>query len=520
LNYYGQFFDVNRRTGTLRLPISSSNGCDTTVTVSISFPPENIGSLDTSLCVGETLLFGDVFFEGPATEVLTKLDVPDQYGCDSLVFVTVRHLPEPTVWLEGDGIICPGEELEINLIYEGPGVAAVVLTSDPNEVITVVAGTTTLSRPVASGTRVRIMSVTGGGRCPAVGVGEIQVRESDLSVDIDVLSGDAVFAVSCADGDDGALVAVPNGGTAPYSFMWSTGGESAVLRDLPAGEYNVSVTSARGCQVVARVGLEAPPPLTLVASEIAANCTDTLPSIVLRDIQGGVGPYLYRTNRDPAYSSPTPFPDTVGLPVGMTLLEIEDANGCLLRERFGFGPPPVGELMATPRRAIIPEGDSIRVQLSTNLEIPGYIMSPGPDSLITTSSFFLSPSQRTSYRFTATDTTGCSASAEIEIIIDNLVPIYVPNVFSPANGDGTNDLFRVYARRTVVAFSDFAIFSRWGEKVYEDLREVSPNDPIWGWDGHHPDGRVYEQHVYIYKVAVHMAGGRKQYFSGDILLLR
>jgi len=478
LSYYGQFFDVNRLSGTLRLPIPSSNGCDTTVTVTIGFHPQLEGRFDTSLCVGETLQFGDVFFEGPATNVLTRLDIPDQYGCDSLVFVTVTQLPDPTVTLEGDGIICPGEELEISL------------------------------------------NVIGGGRCPAIGVGEIQVRESDLSVDIDVLSGDAVFAVSCADGEDGALVAVPFGGTAPYTFMWSTGEESAVLRDLPPGEYNVSVTSARGCQVVARVGLEAPPPLTLVAGEIAANCTDTLPSIILRDLQGGIGPYLFRTNHDPAYRSPMSLPDTVRVPVGMTQLEIEDSNGCLLRERFGFTPPPVGELRATPEFAIIHEGDSVRVQLSTNLDVPGYLMSPGPDSLITASSFFVSPEWRTSYAFTATDTSGCSATAEIEIVIDNLVPIYVPTVFSPANGDGNNDLFKAYAGRRVVGFSDFYIFSRWGELVYQDKRRVGPNEPNWGWDGHHKDGRIYEQHVYIYKVAVHLEGDRIQYFSGDVLLLR
>lgn len=520
LNYYGQFFDANRLSGTLRLPIPSSNGCDTTVTVTIGFHPQTTGTFDTSLCVGETLQFGDVFFEGPANNVLTRLDIPDQYGCDSLVFVTVTQLPEPTVMLEGDGIICPGEELEISLTYSGLDTVLVTLTSDPDEVISLIPGTTTLSRLVTAGTRVRILSVVGGGRCQAVGMGEIRVRESDLSADINVLSGDAVFAVSCADGEDGALVAVPFGGTAPYTFMWSTGDESAVLRDLPPGEYNVSVTSARGCQVVARVGLEAPPPLTLVAGEIEANCTDTLPSIILRDLQGGIGPYLYRTNHDPAYRSPMTLPDTVRLPVGMTLLEIEDSNGCLLRERFGFAPPPVGELMATPRRAIIPEGDSVRIQLSTNLEVPGYRMVPGPDSLITTSSFFVTPEWRTTYGFTATDTTGCSATAEIEIFIDNLVPVYVPNVFSPANGDGTNDLFKAYAGRRVIGFSDFFIFSRWGELIYKDERRVGPNEPNWGWDGHHKDERIYEQHVYIYKVTVHLDGGRTEYLSGDVLLLR
>jgi len=520
LNYFGQFFDVNRPSGTFRLPILSSNGCDTSVSVNIRFPPEVTGVFDTALCVGETLQFGDVLFEGPVSSVLTQLDIPDRFGCDSLVFVTVTQRPQPTVRLEGDGIICPGDELEFSLIYDGPGVASVVLTSDPTEVITLAAGTTLLSRSVATGTQVGILSVTGEGQCPTTGTGEILVRESDLSVDIDVLSGDAVFAVNCADGDDGAVVAVPNGGTAPYTFRWNTGRESASLRDLPAGEYNVSVTSARGCRVVARVGLDAPPPLVLVTNEIAANCTDTLPSVIVRDLQGGTAPYLFRTNRDPAFRPLVTTPDTLTFPVGMTRLEIEDANGCLLRERFGFGPPPVGELTVTPRRAIIVEGDSVRVQLSTNLEVPGYVMSPGPDTLILTDNYFISPPVRTLYQFSATDTTGCAATAEIEIIVDNLVPIYVPNVFSPANGDGTNDLFRAYARRQVVAFSDFAIFSRWGEKVYEDPRVVSPDDPNWGWDGHHPNGRVFEQHVYVYKLTVLLAGGRKQHFSGDVLLLR
>jgi len=51
----------------------------------------------------------------------------------------------------------------------------------------------------------------------------------------------------------------------------------------------------------------------------------------------------------------------------------------------------------------------------------------------------------------------------------------MPSAFTP-NGDGLNDVFRVKYPFTVSAFS-FAIFNRWGERVFQS------NDITKGWDG-------------------------------------
>ena len=519
LNYFGQFFDVNRPRGTVRLPITSTTGCDTTVMVNVTFAPEIIGLLDTTICAGDTLVYGDVIFGRPATAVLTQLDLPDQFGCDSLVFVTVRNFPTPRVRLSGDGVICPGGNVELNLSYDGDGTATVVLSSDPTDTIFLVNGSVTVQRPISAGTRVSVLAAGGGNGCPVVGGGEVVVRETDLAVNINVLSGDDVFAVSCADAADGAVIAIASGGQRPYRYAWSTGSGGAVLQDLAAGEYSVRVTSRRGCTADARVELAAPEVLVSQVSQVAANCVDSLPRLVINDVRGGSGPYLFRTRNDQGFRPLTSLPDSLELPIGASVLEIEDANGCRLSERFDFAAPLEGELIVSPRRAVIAEGDSIRLTVLTDLTVPGYALSPGPPELVMTDNFFVAPLENTTYEIRATDEFGCFAAAEVEIIVDDFVPIYAPNVFTP-DGDGVNDLFRLFARTTVISFSDFAIFSRWGEMVYFREDAVSPRDANWGWDGHYADGRIYEQGVYVYKVMVELSGGRMVEVSGDVLLLR
>ena len=118
------------------------------------------------------------------------------------------------------------------------------------------------------------------------------------------------------------------------------------------------------------------------------------------------------------------------------------------------------------------------------------------------------------------DDFGCFASTMVEVIIDDFVPVFIPNVFTP-NEDGVNDLFRLYARpRTVLSFSDFAIFNRWGAMVYHLEDTVSPEDTSWGWNGLAPNGKINEQDVYIYKVKVELLDGRTVELAGDVLLLR
>ena len=53
---------------------------------------------------------------------------------------------------------------------------------------------------------------------------------------------------NCPGSANGALLAIPKGGTAPFTYTWSSGGQNTALaQGLNEGEYEVTVEDARGC---------------------------------------------------------------------------------------------------------------------------------------------------------------------------------------------------------------------------------------------------------------------------------
>lgn len=54
---------------------------------------------------------------------------------------------------------------------------------------------------------------------------------------------------TCPTCNDGTATATPNGGTAPYTYVWSNGGITNPITGLAPGIYNATVIDANGCQV-------------------------------------------------------------------------------------------------------------------------------------------------------------------------------------------------------------------------------------------------------------------------------
>jgi large repetitive protein len=89
------------------------------------------------------------------------------------------------------------------------------------------------------------------------------------------------------------------------------------------------------------------------------------------------------------------------------------------------------------------------------------------------------PEEDTEYTVIVSDASGCTIVGTTKIFVmstECIEPyLFVPNAFTP-NGDSNNDLFRL--RGIDIKEVYFAVWDRWGEKVYET---TDPNHA--GWDG-------------------------------------
>lgn len=119
------------------------------------------------------------------------------------------------------------------------------------------------------------------------------------------------------------------------------------------------------------------------------------------------------------------------------------------------------------------------------------------------------------YVLTITDVNQCTAEHNVFVKFNNKCSgegFYIPNIFTPYNIDGVNDLFRVYVEDSS-EFISIKIYDRWGEKVFatEDVNEA--------WDGVY-NGRKLAQGVYTYIVTARCEVTNDIFnFAGDITII-
>jgi gliding motility-associated-like protein len=134
--------------------------------------------------------------------------------------------------------------------------------------------------------------------------------------------------VACNGGSDGSATVIMNGGTAPYSYVWSSVPvqTTATAIGLAAGAYSVTVTDISGCTTTATVTLSEPStPLTISVTGTYPTCpghNGTATAVA----GGGIPPYSYAWNSSPAQSTST----ATGLDQGNYSITITDANNCSL----------------------------------------------------------------------------------------------------------------------------------------------------------------------------------------------
>lgn len=128
-------------------------------------------------------------------------------------------------------------------------------------------------------------------------------------------------------GSDGSVSANISGGTAPYSYSWSTGGTNQTETGLSYGIYTVTVTDANGCSKTASVVVNEPQcggfSITTVSSDVSCFGESTGQATV--NVSGGTPTYSYAWNDNSSQSTAT----ATNLPTGVYEVVVTDGNGCL-----------------------------------------------------------------------------------------------------------------------------------------------------------------------------------------------
>lgn len=95
---------------------------------------------------------------------------------------------------------------------------------------------------------------------------------------------------TCHGDSDGTATATVSGGTAPYSYLWSNGQQTATITSLSAGNYQVTVTDLAGATRIGGVQVVQPAPLHFNATVNMPSCNG-FPGTMTLFPTGGNPPY-------------------------------------------------------------------------------------------------------------------------------------------------------------------------------------------------------------------------------------
>ncbi len=154
----------------------------------------------------------------------------------------------------------------------------------------------------------------------------LESGESDLSwdqgfyQDIDLTT--FVVNVSCYEGMNGAIDLTVNGGTAPFTFLWSNGATTEDLTNLSAGTYTVTVTDANGFTATSSTTITQPPALLLTPITVDVQCNGGSDGDIDLTVTGGTAPYTY------AWSNGATTQDLTNVPAGTYTVTVTDGHDC------------------------------------------------------------------------------------------------------------------------------------------------------------------------------------------------
>lgn len=227
-------------------------------------------------------------------------------------------------------------------------------------------------------------------------------------------------------GGDGTAWVVPQGGTVPYTYLWSNGSTDSLITGLVADIYSVTLTDANGCIDTASVVVSGSCVLDAETSGRDASCYNLCDGYLVVDTVYGVGPFQYH------WSTGDTTKGIYNLCAGQYTVIIADLGqpGCAIYFDFIIGQPDSMSLVIDVVHLSDTSEASIDI-ISVNGGTPPYQYEwLGPNQVMIFEEDIAGISPGT-YLLTITDANGCEITRTVEVFdFTTGLPPLQDNIFS------------------------------------------------------------------------------------------
>ena len=447
------------------------NACTASDVINVTYNPSPVVNLgnDTVLCQGQTLLLdattaGATYtWQDASTNATYNVSTAGAYSvtvtlntCTVSDLINVTYL-NPSVNLGNDTSLCAGQSLVLNAST---------------------AGTTYQWQDASTNSTYNV--TTAGNYAVTITVNGCTATDA---INVAALTPPTVAAnVTCSGPLSEAFATAT--GTGPFTYNWSTGGNTDTIITPAAGNYVVTVSDNAGCTASAAISVGQVPAIRLEA-KVKPACGGQNSGGIDITVTGMATPFHF------AWSNGETNQNISNVSTGQYTLTATDANGCSVVLTDSVTVDPIDASIIVVPDTIIPLG-GIATLTVQGTDIDSVFWTPFGLSDPNGFSFAVSPLVSTQYNVTVTSQNGCVATVSVNITVKKVPTWFIPNVFSP-NGDGNNDFFNVLVTGPVEILR-IAIYDRIGEKVYEQLGGFGP-----GWDGRYKD-QLVPPGVFVYYV--------------------
>jgi gliding motility-associated-like protein len=256
-----------------------------------------------------------------------------------------------------------------------------------------------------------------------------------------MLNNSAVLSnVTCYSGSNGSIDLQAWGGTAPYTYLWTTGSSNQDITGLTVGNYSVTITDNKSCVKSSNYTITQPTIITSQMNSTPVTCFGFSNGIASVIATGGTSPYAYNwqnTSTVFAQNSAT----LANVPASTYTVNITDANGCSISNSTTISQPSVVSSSLTFTNVNCHGGNdgSINLSVSGGNAPYGYTwVNAANQNIAVTQDLLQIPAD--TFTVTITDANGCVSTMN-QVISEPALPLSstsaVTNVLCFGNSTGS-----------------------------------------------------------------------------------